>query len=137
MKKNGLFKIILILILAVSAITWIVPASYFSGSEIADLGMNRIGFFDFFNFISSTFIFKYFLQVVFFILSIGALYGVLVKTNSYREILEKIVKSLKGKENIFLIIAAFLFAGLSSAFGFQIIMFIFIPAIISIILFYD
>ena len=49
MKKSGLFKIILILILVVSAITWLVPASYYSGSEIAELGMNRIGFFDFFN----------------------------------------------------------------------------------------
>lgn len=134
MKKDGLFKIILILLVAVSIITWFVPASYYSGNELAEVGMYRVGFFDFFQFISLTFQFQYFVQTILLILAIGALYGVLSKTGAYRNILERIAKTFKGKEKLFLVLVAFVFAALSSVFGFGIVFFLFIPAIISIIL---
>lgn len=134
MKKNGLFKIILILLIAVSIITWFVPASYYSGSELAEVGMYRVGFFDFFQYISLTFQFQYFIQSILLILAIGALYGVLSQTGAYRSVLEKIAKLFKRKEKLFLVLVAFVFAALSSVFGFGIIFFLFIPAIISIIL---
>ncbi len=134
MKKNGLFKIILILLIAVSIITWFVPASYYSGTELAEVGMYRVGFFDFFQYISLTFQFQYFIQAILLILAIGAFYGVLSQTGAYRSILEKIAKSLKRKEKLFLVLVAFAFAALSSVFGFGIIFLLFIPAIISIIL---
>lgn len=134
MKKNGLFKIILILLIAVSIITWFVPASYYSGNELAEVGMYRVGFFDFFQYISLTFQFQYFIQTIFLILAIGAFYEVLSKTGAYRSILEKIAKSLKRKEKLFLVLVSFVFAALSSVFGFGVIFFLFIPPIISIIL---
>ncbi len=134
MKKNGLFKILLILLIAVSILTWFIPASYYDGTGMVDLGMFRIGFFDFFQFINLTFDFSNFFVVILFLLAIGALYGVLSKTGAYRNILEKIAKSLKGKEKIFLIVVTFVFAALSSVFGFELLVIIFIPAIISLIL---
>lgn len=134
MKKNGLFKILLILLIAISIVTWFVPASYYSGTEMVDLGMYRVGFFDFFQFIYLTYGFQYFFEIILLLLAIGALYSVLAKTGAYRSILEKIAKSLKGKEKLFLIVVTFVFAALSSVFGYGILLFLFIPAIISLIL---
>jgi uncharacterized ion transporter superfamily protein YfcC len=132
MKKTGLFKIILILIFVVTFGTWVFSASKFSNGEIMNSGVVRVGFFDLFSLTAASF--QQFLQTAIFILSVGGLYGILNKTNAYRAILEKIAKSLKGKETIFLISVSFLFAALSAAFGFELILFIFIPAVISIIL---
>ena len=80
MKKTGLFKIIMFTLLAIVVITWFVPASYFNSGELAELGKYRIGFFDFFQLIFGAFEFKYFIQIFIFLLSVGALYGVLAKT---------------------------------------------------------
>lgn len=89
MKKTGLFKIIMFTLLAIVVITWFVPASYFNSGELAELGKYRIGFFDFFQLIFGAFEFKYFIQIFIFLLSVGALYGVLAKTGKYRAWIEK------------------------------------------------
>ncbi len=134
MKKTGLFKIIMFILLGVLLITWFVPASYFSSGELTDLGMYRIGFFDFFQLLFGTFEFSYFIQIVILLVSIGALYGVLGKTGKYRAWIEKTASKFKGKELVFLIIVALAIAVFTSAFDYGLITFIFIPALISIIL---
>lgn len=134
MKKTGLFKIIMFTLLGILLVTWFVPASYFTDGSLSDLGYYRIGFFDFFQLLFGTFEFTYFIQIFILLVSIGALYGVLVKTGKYGALIEKIASKFKGKELVFLIAAAFLIAALTSAFDYGLIMFIFIPAIISIIL---
>ena len=50
MKKTGLFKIIMFVLLGIIVATWIFSASYFNTGEIADVGMYNIGFFDIFQF---------------------------------------------------------------------------------------
>lgn len=134
MKKTGLFKIIMFTLLGILLLTWIVPASYFTDGNLSSLGMYRIGFFDFFQLLFSTFEFTYFIQIFILLVSIGAFYGVLVKTGKYGALIEKISSKLKGKEKVFLIAAAFLIAALTSVFSYGLLLFIFIPAIISIIL---
>lgn len=134
MKKTGLFKIIMFVLLGILLVTWFVPASYFNAGELTDLGMYRIGFFDFFQLLFGTFEFSYFIQIILLIVSIGALYGVLGKTGKYRAWIEKIASKFNGKELVFLIVAAFLIAAITSAFDYGVATFIFIPAIISIIL---
>ena len=134
MKKTGLFKIIMFTLLAIVVITWIVPASYFNSGELAELGKYRIGFFDFFQLIFGAFEFKYFIQIFIFLLSVGALYGVLAKTGKYRAWIEKIASKFRGKEYVFLIIAAVIIVGLTSAFNYGLLLFMFFPLIISIVL---
>lgn len=134
MKKTGLFKIIMFTLLGILLVTWFVPASYFTDGNLSSLGMNRVGFFDFFQLLFGTFGFAYFIQIFILLVSIGALYGVLVKTGKYGALIEKIASKFKGKEQVFLITAAFLIAALTSVFDYGLLLFIFIPAIISIIL---
>ena len=134
MKKTGLFKIIMFTLLGILFVTWFVPASYFTDGNLSSLGMNRVGFFDFFQLLFGTFGFAYFIQIFILLVSIGALYGVLVKTGKYGALIEKIASKFKGKEQVFLIAAAFLIAALTSVFDYGLLLFIFIPAIISIIL---
>ena len=104
MKKTGLFKIIMFMLLGIVVITWLVPAGYFNAGELSDLGKYSIGFFDFFQLFFSTVEFQYFVQIFVFLVSVGALYGVLAKTGKYRAWLERIANNLKGKEFLFLVI---------------------------------
>lgn len=134
MKKTGLFKIIMFTLLGILLLTWIVPASYFTEGNLSSLGYNRLGFFDFFQLLFGTYEFAYFIQIFILLVSIGALYGVLVKTGKYGALIEKIASKFEGKEKVFLIAAAFLIAALTSVFDYGLLMFIFIPAIISIII---
>ena len=47
MKKSGLFKIIVFILFAIVILTWLIPAGYYNSGELVDLGMNQLGFFDF------------------------------------------------------------------------------------------
>lgn len=134
MKKTGLFKIIVFTLLAIMVVTWIVPASYFNAGELAELGKYRIGFFDFFQLIFGAFEFKYFIQMFIFLVSVGALYGVLGKTGKYRAWIEKIASKFRGKEIVFLLIASIVIVALTSVFNYGLLLFIFFPLVISIIL---
>ncbi len=134
MKKHGLFKILLLLILLVGILSWVIPASYFDGSAMVDIGRYRVGFFDYFQFFFLTFEFQAFIQIFLYILSVGALYAVLSKTGKYRIIIEKFAKKLKGKELLFLLSTAFLIAACTSVFGFSILTFIIMPLLVAIIL---
>lgn len=134
MKKTGLFKIIMFILLGIVVCTWIFSASYFNEGELVDLGMYNIGFFDYFQLLFGSFEFTYFLQIFILLVSIGALYGVLGKTGKYRAWIERIVNNFKGKETALLIIIAFVIAALTSVFDYGFCLFIFFPFVISIIL---
>lgn len=136
MKKNGLFKILIILMAVVMLFTWFIPAGYYS-SEYVESGIMRLGFFDFWQFLVLPFFQSVFVEVFIFILAIGAFYGVLVKTGAYRKVTEKIAKKFKKKGTLALILIAFVFAALSSFGGYGLLLFIFIPAIITIVLLMD
>ena len=133
-RKTGLFTIIMFVLLGILLITWFIPAGYFENGQLSDLGMYRVGFFDFFQLLFGSFQFAYFIQIVMLIVSVGALYGVLGKTGKYRALIERIASKFKGKELVFLITCALFIAALTSAFDYGIATFIFIPALVSIIL---
>ena len=134
MKKTGLFKIIMFVLLGMVVATWIFSAGYFNEGELTNLDMYNIGFFDYFQLLFGSFEFSYFIQIFILLVSIGALYGVLGKTGKYRAFVEKIAGNLKGREMIFIIATAFVIAALTAAFDYGFAMFIFYPFIISIIL---
>ena len=133
MKKNNLFKILAIIIIVIALLTWIIPAGYFQG-EFINSGINRLGFLDFCLYVVLPFYQSMFLEVLIFILSVGAFYGVLSKTGVYKTSIEQIAKRLKKKGNLALIVIALVLGALSSFGGYGLLLFIFIPAIISIIL---
>ncbi|MGM9877448.1 MAG: hypothetical protein ACI33S_02250 [Bacilli bacterium] len=134
MKKTGLFKIIMYVLLGIVVMTWIVSASYFSEGELADMGMYSIGFFDYFQLIFSSFAFSYFIQILIILVSVGALYGVLIKTGKYRALIDRIANNLRGLEFIFLIGIAVTIALITSIFDYGFALFIFLPFVIEIIL---
>ena len=134
MKKTGLFKILMFVLLGVVIASWIFSASYFEEKSLADLGMNNVGMFDFFSLMVKSLSFDYFLQIVFLLVSIGALYGVLEKTGKYRAWVERIVKNFKGKEFLFLVIVSFAITLITSIFDYGFALFIFFPLLISILL---
>lgn len=133
MKKNSIFKFLVILMAIITLLTWFIPTGYFS-SEYVDSGIIRLGFFDYCQYLILPFFQSMFIEVLVFLLAVGAFYGVLSNTGAYRAILEKIANKFKKKGTLFLIITAFLIAALSSFGGYGLLLFIFIPAIISIIL---
>jgi uncharacterized ion transporter superfamily protein YfcC len=132
-KKNCLFKILAIIMVVIALLTWLIPAGYFSG-EYVNAGINRLGFTDFCQYLILPFFQSMFLEVLIFLLSVGAFYGVLSKIGAYNNLIEKIAKKSKKKGCLFLIITACVFALLSSFGGYGLFLFIFIPAVVSIIL---
>lgn len=134
-KQNSMFKIIAIMIVVVALLSWIIPSSQYNGTTLLSKEIMRVSLFDIF-FYPTTVIPQQasFLRPLLFILAIGGLYGVLSKTGKYRNALEKIAKSMKGKEELFLIGVSVTLAIITSVFGFNpILLLIVIPALCSII----
>ena len=131
-KKNMLFKTLITLALYLFILTWIIPSAAVSGSTITQKEIYRMSLYSVLEYPWLTV--QYFLQQLLFLLAVGGLYGILKETGKYRSILETVAKSMKGKETVFLIIVAFVLAALSSVFGFNLYLFIFIPALAGIIL---
>ena len=134
MKKTGLFKIIMFILLGMVVATWIFSASYYNDGNLAELGMYNVGLVDFFSLIFGSFEFSYFLQIFIFLICIGAFYGVLSKTGKYRAWIERIANAFKGTELVFLIICAYGIALMTSILDYGYILLIFFPLLISIIL---
>lgn len=133
MKKHGLFKILSLVIIALLVLSWFIPASYYSGSEMVDLGLYRVGLYELMAY--PLLAVQIFLPIIVLLLTIGGFYGVLGETGKYRQMVEKFATKLKGKETIFFIVVAFLFAALQSVFGYGLILFIFVPFICSVVLY--
>lgn len=131
-KKNTMFKIIAIMALVFYVLSWIIPASSISGGTVTSLGLRRVSLYNVFEY--PYLAVQFFLQPLLFILAVGGLYGVLSETGKYRNKLEKIAKSMKGKETLFLVLTSFILAALSSVFGLNLMLFMFIPALVGIIL---
>ena len=98
-KKNDLFKILFLVVLVVTILTWIIPTGNFSGSVFQEVGLYRISIFDFF--LELFYSAYYMLLQVTFLLATGCLYGVLSKSKRYSYLVYKIAKKIKGKETIF------------------------------------
>ena len=133
-RGTGLFKIVMFILLGIALLTWVFSASYFTDGKMSELGMQNIGFFDFFQLLFGAFEFEFFIQIFILLVSIGALYGVLGKTGKYRAWIERIATSLVGREKVFVIIVALIITVITSLFDYGFATFIFIPFILSILL---
>lgn len=124
MKKHGLFKIILVLLLLITIATWFLPNR---SDTMAYLGLGDV----LVNTIQS---YYYFFDTALFIMVIGGFYGVLNQTGAYKKLLNNIVTKLKSnsKKSVFAIII--IFALLTALTGLTMPLLIFVPFVISIVL---
>lgn len=133
MKKNSLLITMLIILVAVMFMSWFIPAGYYDSGYVNN-GFIRLGFFDFWQYAVLPFFQSVFVEVLIFVLAVGAFYGVLVKTGAYKKLTENLAKSFKKEGILALALIAFIFAALSSFGGYGLLLFVFIPAIITIVL---
>lgn len=129
--KHNANKVVLATMLCFVLLTWLIPAAYFSG-EYIEQGRIQMGLFDFVNYPVTAV--SYFGYIVFYVLCIGAFYGVLNKIPAYRSFLDRIVKAVKGTEKFVLFVIMLLIATLTSLGGMQFALFCFFPMLVSIIL---
>ena len=131
MKKNSLFKVILIVLgvlLAVSGALGIL--GYFVPA--LEGKFNIIPFGDVFvNFVQS---FYYFFDILVYLLVLGAFYGVLNEVSAYKKLVENIVTKVKSHSKLFLFIVTVLFVILTSFTGQIGIVLVFVPFVAAIIL---
>ncbi len=132
MKKNNIFKVVCITLLLLVLLTWILPTTTYYGGELTVGDRIQIGFFDLFTYIGM--LITNFGQIPLYILAVGGFYGVLHKTNGYRNLLDKIVQKYKGNEWIFLTLVMILFAVITSVAGLNIGLLFLFPFVITVVL---
>ena len=124
MKKHSLLKVISIILLLLTLISYILP-----GRE----GIEQIGVVDVVvNYFSI--VLQNFSYIVLFILTIGGFYGVLNKTPAYKKLLDNIVTKLKPLNKKVIYITILIFAVITALTGLTIPLFIFVPFVVSIII---
>lgn len=130
--KSTSLKVVLISTLALMLLTWILPAAYYSSGRYIDQGHQQMGLFDLFNYPVTAL--SYFGYIAFFVLAIGAFYGILNKIPAYRTFLDKFVSKVRGTEKFVLVIIILLLAVLTSIGGMQLALLALFPMLVSIIL---
>ncbi len=123
-KRNGIFKVLLVLLLLV------VVATYFVKDRQGSISYLAIGDV-FLDYIQS---YYYFFDTALFILVVGGLYGALNKVDGYKKLIGNIAEKVKNKSKLFVCITTVVFALLASLTGLNMLLLIFIPFVISIIL---
>lgn len=131
-KDNTKFKLIALISIYLAVLSWMIPAGTLNGSEVVSLDLMRMSVYQLFEY--PYLAVQFFLQPLLFILAVGGFYGVLKETGKYRNKLEKIAKSMKGKETLFLAAISFVLAALSSVSGINLLLFVIIPALCGIII---
>ena len=130
--KSTSLKVVLLTMMAFMLLTWILPAAYYSNNQYIDQGHTQMGLFDLFNYPVTAV--SYFGYIAFFVLAVGAFYGILNKIPAYRTFLDAIVEKVRGTEKFVLVIIMLLLAVLTSIGGMQLPLLVLFPMLISIIL---
>jgi len=133
MKKNKNLRIIVGIILSLVLLTWLIPAGTIDAAGLALDQLNPVGIMGLLSYPLTEGV-QYFLIYGIFILAIGGLYGVMNKTGAYKNLLDGIVKAVKGKEIWLVASIAVLMAALSSVTGATVPLLVFVPFLVSVIL---
>lgn len=132
MKKNNLIKVIGITFLILIMLSFFIKPSVVDGKTISTSQLNSIGIIGFaqvfYTFISQN------LDVLVLVVMVGIMYGVLNKTDAYQQLTKHISNKFKNKEKFFVLISVLMFSILSSVFGLQIELFIFVPLVSAILM---
>lgn len=131
MKKYNTLFVVIFTVLFVALLTWILPITFING-EFVSQARSQIGLFDLFTY--PTYLVYNFVYILVYVLIVGAFYAVLNKTGAYRQILDGLVKFLKGKEILFAIILTLVSSVIVSFTGFTYEMVLVFPFIIALVL---
>jgi len=134
LRKYDKVLLVLAFILFLMLITWFVSAGSFSTStgEFSDSGLYRAGINDFFYMIYAAI---YFVAVeMVYIFAIGGVYGVLLKTKFYNNIVNSVVDFVRGKELLVLAVLIVLGGIYSSIAGDVLILLCLAPFIMTVFL---
>ncbi|MCI6265893.1 MAG: hypothetical protein MR598_03490 [Erysipelotrichaceae bacterium] len=123
-KKYGLFKVLTVLLLLVVIATYL-----FEGRQgtISYLALGDV----FLNYMQS---FYYFFDTAIFSLVVGGFYGLLNRIPAYKKLVKNIADKVSVNRKVFVIIMTIVFALVSSLTGLNLILFLFVPFVVSIIL---
>ena len=105
MKKNGILKVLGILLVIYVVLSWLIPTGYYSNSAFTTNTIDPVGLVDIIKYpivalTSSVFV----LTAICFIV-IGGLYGVMKKTGLYSKLVDTICTKFKGNEELFVILS--------------------------------
>ncbi len=133
MKKHNLFKVVAITILLFVVLSWIIPTgTYSADAGFATAARSQVGIYELLTYFSTSI--SFFGFIAFFIVSVGAFYAVAELTGAYREVLDRLVKRVKGHEGLFLATIMVLIAVVSSFAGVTYGQFIIYPFVIALVL---
>ena len=131
-KEHDLVKIIGIMLLLVVVLSWIIPTGTFSsGATFTEGEMGRLGLAHLFYGFSYA-IQNYAIQIG-FLLMVGVFYGVVSKTEGYKEFVNRLVNIFKGKEIILSLIISFIIVLLTSVLNNTFVLIVFMPVLITIL----
>ena len=131
MKRNGIFKVVLLTILIAIVCTWIFKAPTLTANGLVDGDRAQLGIFTISQYVEI--LFQYFFHIILIVVSMGAFYGVAYKIPAYRQLLDMLVEKARGKEEIVLGAIMAIIAIIVSVTGLQLgIMFVF-PFVISLV----
>ena len=131
-KEHDLVKIIGIMLLLVVVLSWIIPTGTFSsGATFTEGEMGRLGLGHLFYGFSYA-IQNYAIQIG-FLLMVGVFYGVVSKTEGYKEFVNRLAKAFKGKEILVSLIISFIIVLLTSVLNNTFVLIVFMPVLITIL----
>ena len=131
MKRNGIFKVVLLTILIAIVCTWIFKAPTLTANGLVDGDRAQLGLFTISQYVEI--LLQYFFHIILVVVSMGAFYGVAYRIPAYRQLLDMLVEKARGKEEIVLGTIMALIAIIVSITGLQLgILFVF-PFVISLV----
>lgn len=131
-KEHDHVKIIGIMLLLVVVLSWIIPTGTFSsGATFTEGEMGRLGLAHLFYGFSYA-IQNYAIQIG-FLLMVGVFYGVVSKTEGYKEFVNRLANAFKGKEILVSLIISFVIVLLTSVLNNTFVLIVFMPVLITIL----
>ena len=133
MKKSKSRIIPLIIIIGLFIVlSWCIKSGEYEGAKFSAKAITRVGILDIFYSVYNGITYK--IVDIVYLLVLGGFYGILVRSNSYKKIINRICLKIKDKEKLFVFITSLLLAVYSSITNNILVSLIFVPFIISIIL---
>ncbi len=132
LKEHDLAKLIIGMLLFVVVLTWIIPnGSFTSATSFTSGTYQRIGLVHIVYALSYA-VQNFSIQIV-FLLFVGVFYGVLIHSDGYKKLIQKLAKFGKGKEIGFSIVISVLVAVLTSILTNSYILIMFMPFLIHVL----
>ena len=130
--KNDKLIVFMVCFFAFAFLSWIISGSTYQSGKLVDVGMYRAGLYDLVAVIISGITYK--IEDIIYILFVGGMYGVLVKTDSYKKIVQKTVNFIKGKEAIAFAVITLLIGLYTSVSSSIMTLFFLVPFIMTVFL---